>query len=69
MHMTEESKPARRTLIAPSNAGAMSGGELLSVDVGSDEDVEWVWTHDRVRGSAVTGYRVVPRVTERGCVA
>jgi hypothetical protein len=43
----------------------MSGGQVLSVEVGPDEDVEWIWSHDRERGSHVTGYKIVARVAER----
>jgi hypothetical protein len=39
----------------------MGAGEVLCVEVGPDEDVEWVWSHDRQRGSLITGYRIVAR--------
>jgi hypothetical protein len=63
--VTDETKPAKRSVMAPSGAGPTSAGELLSVEVGPDEDVEWIWSHDRERGSFVTGYKVVPRIAER----
>jgi hypothetical protein len=43
----------------------MSGGRVLSVEVGPDEDVEWIWSHDHERGSHVTGYKIVARLPER----
>jgi hypothetical protein len=63
--VAEEPKRAKRTVTAPTTAGRMSGGRVLSVEVGPDEEVEWIWSHDRERGSHVTGYRIVARVAER----
>jgi hypothetical protein len=62
--VVEEPKRVKRTVTAPTT-GQMSGGRVLSVEVGPDEDVEWIWTHDRDRGSHVTGYKIVARVAER----
>lgn len=62
--MPKDEKAAKRTVVAPSPAAPTSEGEVLSVDVGPDEDVEWVWSHDRKHGSRVTGYRIVTRNTE-----
>jgi hypothetical protein len=63
--VVEESERAKRTVMAPTTAGQMSGGRMLSVEVGPDEDVEWIWSHDRERGSHVTGYKIVARIAER----
>lgn len=63
--MIDEPKRAKRTVTAPSTGGEMSGGQVLSVEVGSDEDVEWIWSHDRERGSHVTGYKIVARAPVR----
>jgi hypothetical protein len=60
--MTDESKPTTRPVVAPSNAGPVTGGQVLSVEAGLDEEVEWIWNHDHERGSYVAGYRIVPRV-------
>ena len=65
VHVVEEPKRAKRTVTAPTTAGQMSGSRVVSVEVGPDEDVEWIWSHDRDRGSHVTGYKIVPRVDER----
>ena len=65
--MTDESKHAKRIVMAPSSASPMSAGQVLSVEVGPDEEVEWVWNHDREGGSCVTGYRIVP--AQRNAVA
>jgi hypothetical protein len=59
-----ENERVKRIVAAPSNAGAMDAGEVLSVETGPDEEVEWVWSHDPQRGSRVTGYRIVPRRAE-----
>ena len=63
--MIEEAKRVKRTVTAPTSAGQVSGGQVLSVEVGPDEDVEWIWSHDRERGSQVTGYKIVARAPER----
>ena len=63
--MAEDTKKATRIVTAPGNTGPMNAGEVLSVEIGPDEDVEWVWSHDRERGSAVTGYRIVSRISEQ----
>ena len=62
--MAENEGGVKRIVTAPSSTGAMGRGEVLSVKLGPDEDVEWVWSHDPDRGSVVTGYRIVPRRTE-----
>jgi hypothetical protein len=67
--MAQDVRGAKRVVIAPRSAGAMSAGEVLSVEVGPDEDVEWVWSHDPRRGRSVTGYKIVPRVALRQSVA
>jgi hypothetical protein len=36
----------------------MPGGQVLSVEIGPDEEVEWIWSHDSERGSFVAGYDV-----------
>ena len=35
---------------------------LLSVEVDEGESVEWIWTHFADGQSAVTGYKIVPRL-------
>ena len=62
--MSESKESPKRLVTPPSNAGPMGSGEVLSVEAAPDEDVEWVWSQDRHRGSSVTGYRIVPRRTE-----
>jgi hypothetical protein len=63
--VVEEPKRAKRTVTAPITEDRVSGGRVFSVEVGPDEDVEWIWSHDRERRSHVTGYKIVPRVAER----
>lgn len=62
--MREELKRAKRTVTAPTDPGQMAGGQVLSVELGPDEDVEWIWSHDRERGSHVTGYKIVARAAK-----
>jgi hypothetical protein len=63
--MAQEIEAPKRVVIAPRSPGAMTAGEALSVEVGPDEDVEWMWSHHPQRGSSVTGYEIVPRVAQR----
>jgi hypothetical protein len=58
--MAEEFESVKRTVRTPM-AGVIGSGELLSVELGPDEEVEWTWSHDPVRGSIVTGYTIVSR--------
>lgn len=51
----------KRTVMAPSSACPMTIGELLSVELGVNEDVQWIWCHHGDRGSSVIGYSVAPR--------
>ena len=50
----------KRTLMAPTSARPVSG-EPLSIELGTDEDVRWIWCHHGERGSSVIGYTIVPR--------
>lgn len=57
-----QTKENRSTPVAvPPGLGAVRVGEVVSVDLGPNDEVEWIWTHDPIRGSTVTGYRIVPR--------
>ena len=62
--MDKQESEARRIVFAPRSEIAPSSGEMLSVEVGAKEDVEWIWSHDPQRGSAVTGYKIVPRAVD-----
>lgn len=48
----------KRIVMAPSSAGPLRAGELLSVDLGADEDVQWIWCHHGERGTSVIGYTI-----------
>jgi hypothetical protein len=52
-------KELKRTVSAPSKACLTTAGELLSVELGADEDVQWTWCHHGERGSSVIGYTIV----------
>jgi hypothetical protein len=53
----------KRTILAPSSARPSRAGDLLSLELGADKDVQWIWCHHGERGSSVIGYTVVPRET------
>ncbi len=38
--------------------------EVLSVALGQDEEVRWIWTHTVGGGSVVTGYTIVRKEDE-----
>lgn len=48
----------RRTVLAPSNAGRPRAGDLLSVELGTDEQIQWIWCHHGERGSSIIGYTI-----------
>jgi hypothetical protein len=58
-------KGAKRIVTAPGSTGPSSPGAVLTVEVDPEEDVQWVWSHDREHGSRVTGYVIVPRTAPR----
>lgn len=49
------------TISAPRNSDASVPGAVLSVEIGVDEEVEWVWTHFENGRSAVTGYTLIKK--------
>ena len=61
--MAEEEKK-KRIVRAPGTPSGATSGEVISVEIGEDEEVEWIWSHDAANGSAVTGYRIVPKAKE-----
>jgi hypothetical protein len=50
----------KRTMLAPGNAGRLRAGDLLSVELGTDEHIQWIWCHHGERGSSVIGYTITP---------
>jgi len=46
------------TVSAPVNSDSSVPGAILAVDIGVDEEVEWIWTHLENGKSAVTGYTI-----------
>lgn len=54
-----DKQDVKRTVMAPSSTRPMTVGELLSVELGANEDVQWIWCHHGERGSSVIGYTFV----------
>ena len=50
---------------APSSGGSDLPGQILSVELGEDEEVIWQWTHHPDGTSVVTGYEVVKKTEEQ----
>ena len=55
----------KRIVQAPSSGGSDLPGQVLSVELGEDEQVIWQRTHRPDGTSAVTGYEVVKKADEQ----
>jgi hypothetical protein len=55
--MTEK----KRTMYAPWSELGTRPPTVISVELGEDEDVEWIWTHTDDGESVVTGYAITQR--------
>ncbi|MGH9842440.1 MAG: hypothetical protein ACREEM_27170 [Blastocatellia bacterium] len=55
----------KRTVLAPQIGSADSSAQIISVEIGEDEEVVWQWTHYPDGTSAVTGYEIIKK-SERG---
>ena len=50
-----------KTILAPHSGSADAPAQVISVEVGEDEEVLWQWTHYPDGTSAVTGYEIVKK--------
>jgi hypothetical protein len=55
----------KRIIQAPSSGSSDLPGQVLSVELGEDEEVIWQWTHRPDGTSAVTGYEIVKMSEEK----
>ena len=55
----------KRTVQSPSSGSQDLPGQVLSVDLGEDEEVIWQWTHRPDGASVVTGYDIVKKTEEK----
>lgn len=55
-----DSQLLKRTVTAPGNCRP-GAGDQLSVDLGADEELQWIWCHHGERGSSVVGYTILSR--------
>ena len=55
----------KRIVHAPSSGALDLPGQVLSVELGEDEEVIWQWTHRPDGTSAVTGYEIVKMTEEK----
>lgn len=62
-HAPEPLTP-RRVVIAPRPSHPEPRATVIDVECAEDEDVEWLWT-ETATGRFVSGYRLVPRATDR----
>jgi hypothetical protein len=50
---------------APSSGNSDLPGQVLTVELGEDEEVNWQWTHRPDGTSLVTGYDIVKKTDEK----
>jgi hypothetical protein len=55
----------KRVIQAPSSDSSAQPGQILSVELGEEEEVVWQWTHREDGSSVVTGYEIVKRNEEK----
>jgi hypothetical protein len=55
----------KRVIQAPSSDSSAQPGQVLSVELGEEEEVVWQWTHREDGSSVVTGYEIVKRNEEK----
>jgi hypothetical protein len=52
----------KRIVLPPQSGRADSSGQVISVELGEDEEVVWQWTHYPDGTSAVTGYKIIKKI-------
>jgi hypothetical protein len=57
MKTTEE----KRIVQAPYSGSSDLPGQVLSVELGEDEEVNWLWSHFPNGQSVVTGYEIIKK--------
>jgi hypothetical protein len=55
----------KRVIQAPSSDSSAQPGQILSVELGEEEEVVWQWTHREDGSSVVTGYEIVKKNEEK----
>jgi hypothetical protein len=55
----------KRVIQAPSSDSSAQPGQVLSVELGEEEEVVWQWTHREDGSSVVTGYEIVKKNEEK----
>ena len=60
-----EKTEKKRIVHAPSSDSSAMPGQVLSVELGEDEEVIWRWTHRENGSSVVTGYEIVKKTEEK----
>jgi hypothetical protein len=55
----------KRIVQAPSSGKSDLPGQVLTVELGEDEEVNWQWTHRQDGTSVVTGYDILKKTDEK----
>ena len=55
----------KRIVQAPSSGNVDLPGQVLTVELGEDEEISWQWTHRPDGTSVVTGYDIVKKTEEK----
>jgi hypothetical protein len=63
MHVQAEEK--RRVAQSPITDAAQGSSPVFNVELGDNEEVEWVWTHYANGQSVVTGYQIINKDSEQ----
>lgn len=66
--MTEKNdhpQPGKHTVYAPPSDDPSASAVVISVEVGANEEVEWIWTHRPDGTSIVTGYEIREKTAAR----
>ena len=61
MNKEDEKTPQKQVVLAPQSHASIASGSVLSVEIDSDEDVEWQWMHFPNGQSAVMGYKIAKK--------
>jgi len=61
--MSEQNE--KRVVAAPQAGSEEKSAQVISVELADDEEVRWQWTHYPDGTSAVTGYEIIKKQSER----
>ena len=63
--MNLQADEKRRFAQAPVAGVAENSSPVFNVELGGNEDVEWIWTHYANAQSVITGYKIINKDNEK----